>query len=641
MQQFHACNITDQGPQNLCWHEAGALARDRKAQNESDATDYHRIFDSTYTEVGQALWTVGNLTALDLGRKTVSAQPDAHEFTVVGNGSSYVQLTYFRMPMDLREWLGPEDGYIMENCFQEVRFSPSEVLFQWCYNDHLHMESHVLPSGPDQTGFSTGMGGDGSWYGAWDFYHLNSVDKNGEGDYLVSGRHADQIMKIAGPASPNGVPGTVLWKLGGVSNQFQKEDDFIFTRQHDARFVSTSADETVFSIFDNAWEGEQDINETSQPYSSGKLISINNATMQARVVQEYPHPDNSLCRSGGSARALPNGNMWVGWGFIREVSEFQADGTLLYHAAMACTGGDASSSYRDFKFPWHAEPKSSPKLTAYLQHCAASSIAPLVAYVSWNGATEVARWRFSLSDAQDGPWTEISTAERSTFETRAHLLNEFFAWVRVEALDSGEEVLGSQIARTFVPSEQALQGCDMYGCSDGAFTAYADTFNVAHLCQSRHEPISYHTESNQTSGVAEVEPEGTVDYSPSEINDTHASSIADHTLTDEDHFAVSPIDSLDSTGRDGATTSGTTHPTSVADKTDGDHFAVSHVASFHGTGGDGVPTTRTCQYYFCHGPTFLVLFTAVSLGVTFKIVQRWHSLRSRIRSPKRSLLSAD
>src|SRR6266516_3344401 len=75
--------------------------------------------------------------------------------------------------------------------------------------------------------------------------HLNSVDKNDEGDYLVSGRHTSSMMKISGANK------SVIWRLGGKKSDFVL-DGFNFTGQHDARFRGGNSSVQLISLFDNA-----------------------------------------------------------------------------------------------------------------------------------------------------------------------------------------------------------------------------------------------------------------------------------------------------------------------------------------------------------------------------------------------------
>lgn len=54
-----------------------------------------------------------------------------------------------------------------------------------------------------------------------DLSHINSVDKDTDGDFLISARHVSTIYKIAGLTSPSGLaPGEIIWRLGGKRSSF-------------------------------------------------------------------------------------------------------------------------------------------------------------------------------------------------------------------------------------------------------------------------------------------------------------------------------------------------------------------------------------------------------------------------------------
>jgi len=116
-----------------------------------------------------------------------------------------------------------------------------------------------------------------------------------------------------------------------------------------------------------------------------------------------------------------------------------------------------------------------------------------VGYVSWNGATEVKWWRFSVSDgSRDGRWRKGSVVKRDGFETMAVLKeggkgkSGFERWVKVEALDERYNVLGSTVAETFVPGQEVVGGCDEVSCALGhEWFEFGEDKSVASLCPVR------------------------------------------------------------------------------------------------------------------------------------------------------------
>jgi len=118
-----------------------------------------------------------------------------------------------------------------------------------------------------------------------------------------------------------------------------------------------------------------------------------------------------------------------------------------------------------------------------------------MAYISWNGATEVSHYRFHISPLSPrGPWLSAGTIPRSGFETAANLTaliagtpsayalalfhksrgggakagvgGNFAPYVSVQALDARGKVIGSTTAQTWVPSQEVRvsANCDELGC---------------------------------------------------------------------------------------------------------------------------------------------------------------------------------
>ena len=75
-----------------------------------------------------------------------------------------------------------------------------------------------------------------------DYLHINSIviDPT-DSNYIVSFRHADQVVKIDRKS------GAILWKIGGVNSDFKLAKDQLFYKQHSA--VMTKEGEVM--IFDN------------------------------------------------------------------------------------------------------------------------------------------------------------------------------------------------------------------------------------------------------------------------------------------------------------------------------------------------------------------------------------------------------
>lgn len=279
---------------------------------------------------------------------------------------------------------------------------------------------------------------------AWDYFHLNSIDKDDEGNYLISSRHTSTIYKLSGR------DGSILWRLGGDQSTFQLSPELDFGFQHDARFLNRSADgsiETV-SFFDNlAWtfglDGENQ--ETLHPHSRALIVQLNHADNSTSILQSYASPDHLSAASQGNAQVLPNDHVFVNWGQEGAVTEFRADGTPIFNAFLDT--GASVQSYRGFRFEWTGLSKEVPAVVA-LRDGADTSV-----YVSWNGDTEVALWRFYAQDGDSADATsvrKIGEAQRVSFETGVTISAQSLQdlGVRARVFAAGFDKEGTVLTRT-------------------------------------------------------------------------------------------------------------------------------------------------------------------------------------------------
>ena len=251
----------------------------------------------------------------------------------------------------------------------------------------------------------------------------------------------------------SGADGHIIWQLGGKQSTFS-QSNFNFSFQHDARFVSANSTTTVISLFDNASNGYVN----SATYSSGMVIAINNATNQATLLQSFVAPNGGiLSTSQGNLQQLPNGNSFLGWGSNASISEHAPDGSAVLFATFATT---ATMNYRAYKFNWTATPENKPAFYSY----AHNNTAPTTYYASWNGATEVASWRFYTSSSLSGPFALIGNTAKVGFET-IFTAPGYQAFSIVEAVGAnGSGLANSSTIGTFVPGAGLAGACTDTQC---------------------------------------------------------------------------------------------------------------------------------------------------------------------------------
>jgi hypothetical protein len=335
---------------------------------------------------------------------------DVHEFRITNNGTA-VFTVYHRLDVDLSSVGGPKQGKIWDGIVQEVDIKTKRVLFEWHSYPQVGVAESYAPAPPAKQGAKAPI---------YDYFHINSIEPEANGNFLVSARNTHTLYEIDRKTKK------ILWRLGGKKSDFKMGPGTNFEWQHDAR---RQADGTI-TIFDNGAA------PPVEKFTRVLVLRVNTAAKKATLVRSYHHPDRLLAPFEGNAQFLPNGNVFVGWGAQPYVSELSKTGTLLfdvYFGAHKPPGKDADT-YRAYRFTWHGHPTGRPVVV----------VAGDAAYASWNGATEVARWQV-LAGASAGALKQVQTVAKNGFETPIRL-GKSAAFYAVKAIDRNGKVLGTSEA---------------------------------------------------------------------------------------------------------------------------------------------------------------------------------------------------
>ncbi|KJK80447.1 hypothetical protein H634G_04686 [Metarhizium anisopliae BRIP 53293] len=354
---------------------------------------------------------------------------DKHEFHIVNEETGLIQI-YQPVPRDLTKWgASPEQQWIVNAIIQELDISTGKLLFEWSSLDHVTPDEAILPINPGQAGSGYNSSD------AWDYFHINSVDKDAEGNYLISARDACAVHKI------NGTDGSIIWRLNGNRSDFKMAKGTKFCFQHHARWLSQEDGIEIISLYDNSAHGTEHSGGSevhTAPTSSGKILKLNTKSWTADLVAAYFPPDNLLSKSQGSTQVLPGGNVLVGWGSEGAVTEFTSDGTPIFHAYMdSGLLGDGVQNYRAFRYNWTGLPSEDPAIVAL------ESNDGTAVYVSWNGDTETAVWRFYAETDGFASRHFLGEVERKSFETKLLVPNQKLTSVSAEAIDASGKLLTS------------------------------------------------------------------------------------------------------------------------------------------------------------------------------------------------------
>lgn len=356
---------------------------------------------------------------------------DIHEFQIItnknGDKSGLIE-GYSPIQYDLSEWNNgdKEKTWIVNTVVQEIDLSTNELLFEWKALDH------ISPS-DSKTNLTSELAGDAkSSANAWDFFHINSVDKNFNGDYLISARHTSTIYKI------DGKTGEILWKLSsdGDTDLEVIGLTFEFRYQHHARFLKSYNDIEIISFFDNhAYsKGHREPETTPNPneISNGKIIKVNNKLKTVELIKQYNPPSEHLlsAKSQGSLQTLPDGNKLINWGSAGAITEYNHKGDVLFFAKLdSGIRGPYVQSYRAFKYNW----------VGYSSEEIAYTYKDGVIYISWNGDTITHEWEVVNSLTNES----ISRLKKTGFETvyEINIEGEFY----INAIDEDGGIIKSSL----------------------------------------------------------------------------------------------------------------------------------------------------------------------------------------------------
>jgi hypothetical protein len=330
-------------------------------------------------------------------------EADLHDFQLAPSNVAYLTV-YSLIRCDLSAAGGVRNGALVDTAVQEVDVKTGLVRSEWHSLDHVAASESHAPVPKNAT--------------PWDCFHMNAVDREPNGDLLITARSTWATYKVQHGS------GAVLWRLGGTNSSFAMGPGAEVAWQHDAR---RQPDGTI-TLFDDG------SNPRLHYQSRGIRVAIDEARHTARVTGVYTHPQNPLVSdSQGNMQTLPNGNVVIGWGSVPSVTELGAAGGLLLDAHLP----PGYSSYRAFRHPWQGHPLWPPGVSARLL---AAKDATAV-FASWNGATDVSSWRV-LAGASPSALTARATMPVSGFESSITLPDPY-PYVAVQAVGAGGQVLAT------------------------------------------------------------------------------------------------------------------------------------------------------------------------------------------------------
>ncbi|MDQ3021249.1 MAG: aryl-sulfate sulfotransferase [Bacteroidota bacterium] len=229
---------------------------------------------------------------------------DQHELQIISNGHALL-MSYDTQTVDMSKIVigGNPNATVIGLIIQEIDENKN-VVFQWRSWDHFAItdaEHEILTAA------------------RIDYVHGNAIELDYDGNLMISSRHLSEITKI------NRTTGNIIWRLGGVNNQFDFSNDPIgFSYQHDIRRIPNGN----ITLFDNG-------NFHSPQFSRAVEYQIDEINKIVTLVWQYRKNPDIYSLAMGSMQRLHNGNTLIGWGWINPtITEVTPAGDIALEMSM-------------------------------------------------------------------------------------------------------------------------------------------------------------------------------------------------------------------------------------------------------------------------------------------------------------------
>jgi len=254
---------------------------------------------------------------------------DNHEFQILSNGN-YLLLGTEEIQMDLSEFQmfkgnhspGSKSATVVCGVLQE-QDKLRNVVFEWHSKDYFHFNDvdSFYVFNPEKVNWT----------------HINAVEQDIDGHFLVSIRNFNEITKV------NRIDSSIIWRLGGNRNQFKFiNDSGKFIAQHDIRRTTKG----TLTLFDNGRDGRIFHAACAKEYR----LDENKKT--ATLIWNHQASSTSCSAEGlGNVQRTVDGNTLINYGIDKKSNTLfnviLPNGEKIFQISFV----DTLRSYRVFHYP--------------------------------------------------------------------------------------------------------------------------------------------------------------------------------------------------------------------------------------------------------------------------------------------------
>jgi|GEM_PF-3397327 len=253
----------------------------------------------SFLKVNNKLEIIANYKAIDLNT-------DTHDWALFDN-SNLLLIGFYYEDRDLTDLGGKQDARVKQYVLQEIDTTLNEVVNFWDTVDHFKVEESLIVNLNANN---------------IDYVHINSIDIVKNQFVLISSKNLCEATLI------NWNNGEIIWRLGGLNNQFKFENDSIlFSGQHHIQL-----NEDKLTVFDNGVL-------TNPMQSSAVTYLLNQSDFTATQTSRYYNQYKDFYLFMGAVHTLQNNHQVVCWGLrgAYQVSEFDDLGNEIMKTTFSTT----------------------------------------------------------------------------------------------------------------------------------------------------------------------------------------------------------------------------------------------------------------------------------------------------------------
>ena len=221
-------------------------------------------------------------------------QADLHDFQIVPHDIAYIT-AYNPIRCDLTPVEGAPDGAIVDTAIQEIDMKTGLVRWEWHSLDHIGAAESEVEAPTDAT--------------PWDYFHLNSIDPEPDGNLLISARSTWAGYQLEGGT------GKVLWRLGGNKSSFKMGPGTKMAWQHDGRILAERRSHLLRRRLEPA--DPPPVARACGSRSTSRPSEARLAPPTRTPTRRCSPPARATCRR------CADGNTLVGYGGVPAISEYR------------------------------------------------------------------------------------------------------------------------------------------------------------------------------------------------------------------------------------------------------------------------------------------------------------------------------